>query len=202
MNRAAQQSREAFEAQMSGASFVDTLWDPAGFAHKRIDVGMQERLAAVTTDLLGEAASELRLIDEGFAELAAALEGSAGNITFPCAPSPADQTAETSRDAQLGSAPPSGTSNTEGWGSHVAEFPGARSARAWSEWAADAVAKAGESAGLAIKDRTGLHDRLRFAAVERVRAAWLGYAGTPRPVLAQLLSMIDDVASSARNLAT
>ncbi len=57
---------------------------------------------------------------------------------------------------------------------------------------------AGSAADELLQDKLGLKNRLRSAAAQRIAQSWIGGSGEPKPVLAQLISLIDETTHAAR----
>lgn len=57
---------------------------------------------------------------------------------------------------------------------------------------------AGSAADELLQDKLGLKSRLRSAAAQRIAQSWMGGTGEPKPVLAQLISLIDESTHAAR----
>lgn len=187
LNARAQAARNAFEAQLSQASVLDSVWDPAGFTNHRIDALMHEHISGGLAELFKNAAKELVSLDKRFARLGKALANGAG-IILPAAaePSAPSKTDATTAGADLPVA------NTDSW---LVRLRGTVATTATS------VANyAAETADWLVQDKVGLRDRLRFAATNRISNQWMGDIGEPLPVLAQMIAFIDQVAHEARTM--
>jgi hypothetical protein len=183
MGQTAQTSLAEFEELLAKAGVTDTVWDPVGFAQPRVDTAMRSRLPRGLADLIASAAAELRGMDLAFAKLADALEQSR-SVVMPQAALP-----------ELMSSPtPEPSSAVE-----IVSERG-RTGRVFDKLAevASEAAKRGGEVLDALQDRVGIRDRARSAASERIATAWLGEAGDPLPVLAQITRMIDNTSETAR----
>lgn len=184
-NGRAAEALAAFDAQVTSANLIDSVWDPAGFANGRIDQLLSQSVPAPLDKALKLAGKELAAISPAFAELAGALAWSEA-ITFP-----------ESATAEPADAPaPSTVAAEPSW--RIASVPLVRRALDAGQWAAETLRDAGVSAERALQDRTGLYDRLRSAAQARIATTWMGSAGEPRPVMQQVIDLIDDVSLEAR----
>ena len=191
LNDHAQHARTAFEAELHDAGLIDSVWDPARFADARIDRLLTATVRQALRQFLSQAADELAATHCSFAPFADALRKSEG-FGFPQV------------SLEEGSGP--GTPEAVGMlpvnsgdpprGRRLYQLAGR--AKGAGKQATSALAKAGRRAGTIFQDRSGLHGRLRAAAVSRVGTQWMGSRGEPRPVLAQVISIIDDVAAEAR----
>jgi hypothetical protein len=187
-NSKAQGALEAFEAQVAKASVVDSVWDPAGFADFRIDELMQERMRPALRALMSGAESELVGLGKDFAPLGAALARS-DELILPTAPKP-----EAPPEAPAsGLVREAGTEREVDW--WIARLPGMAAERATSFFS-----YASETASWLMQDKVGLRDRLRAAAAERIATQWMGGSGKPRPVLSQVIAIIDEVSHEARTM--
>ena len=187
INIKAQEALQAFEEQAARASVVDSVWDPAGFANARIDGLMRERIEPLLQELMAGAEKELMSASESFADLGSALArsdalilpSSADPDTTPLPPTPgAAGTEVEGNDTQI---------------SWLKKLPSIAAERASS------LAKhASETAEWIVQDKVGMRDRLRVAAANRIATTWMGGTGDPKPVLAQAITLIDEVAHQAR----
>lgn len=185
-NSKAKESLEAFEAQAATASVVDSVWDPSGFADARVDALMCERMDPALKEFMSAAETELVALSDGFADLGAALARSeAVVLPEPTEPEPAPET-----DA---AAPVATAGTDEGAGSWITRLP-------WTaaKHASSLARSASETAEWIVQDKVGARDRLRLAAGNRLAMHWMGGVGEPRPVLAQVITIIDEVAHQAR----
>lgn len=190
LNEVAQVAQQRFEAQLNEANLIDTVWDPARFATQRIDALLRDTVPQALKKFLEAAADELRGLDPAFASYADALARSEGFILPDCLPMaealPADTGPKSSKKAM----------QLAGWG--MFDFAIVQRARGAGERAATAIWEFGNAAERAIQDGAGLYARLRTAATQRISAQWMGGAGDPRPVLAQVIDLIDGVTGEAR----
>lgn len=199
INAAGIEARAALDQQIKDAALLQSVWDPAGFVHARIDELMRAEVALRMGTFLRQAAQELRALDPGFSPLADALVASASAIEMPAAPEPE---LAASLDGEYASPLP--IQEDEGRllraTKKVSNLAIARSAREWGAWAAEGVSSVADTVSRSLQDSTGLHGRLRRIAAERIASAWMGDAGSPRPLKAQLVLLIEDVTHEARSL--
>lgn len=193
INSAAIKARADFDAQLEEAGFADTVWDPEAFAFGRIDALMSKHLAGPLEAFLTGAASELRLIEDRFAALAEALASSNAALVLPIGaaapPEQAPVTAESGATPRVKPvAPESGFQRLSGL------------VREWGSRASENIVSTAETVSKSVQDRTGLYDRLRRKAAERIKGAWMGDGGDPLPLKAQLIGLIEDVTSEARSI--
>ena len=192
LNDQARAARAAFEAELAEATVLDSVWDPAGFAHARIDTALGREMRPALARFLDEAAAELIGLDPAFAPLAEALRTS-GAVTLPqptpmpespeLAPSPVVETPEKGRLSRLAG--------------KVTDTVADRASAAFDY--------ASQTASWLLQDKVGLRERLRDAAVERIAERWIGGAAAApkageRPVLSQIIALIDEVARNARTV--
>lgn len=190
INRAGQSALEAFDDLLDEAGILDSTWDPGAFAKARIDRLMSADLKARLGEFLSSAADELGAIHGSFADLSSALGASVESLTLPevsAPPEKVNSTDSTETDASLGLM-------------SVFDNGIARAARSLGAKASDALGTAADTASKKFQSQTGLHDRLRRSAAERVRDAWLGSKGEPKPLAAQIIVLIDDAGNGARSL--
>lgn len=203
LNNLADEARSRFESSLDQASLKDSVWDPANFADHRIDALMCEAVPSALERLLQSAGRELAAISPTFEPYGNALSASTG-FDFPIAAVSEDQ-AHVNRDLAGGSG------SSDGSTAEVSQSEAATSS-SWSlgnltlvrkvselgEMAANAVWEAGVAAERTLQTRAGLYERLRSAAAVRIGTRWMGSAGDPRPVLAQVTDLIDSVCGEAR----
>ena len=195
VNRAGIKAKLGVEAHLSQAGLVDTLWDPASFTRDRIDGEMRTAVLGELESLLRVAAKELRAIDHNYGALADALLESLESLRLPMIESSADL-APGDSSARLESSGRLATAMAA-----LSRQELVKSAREWGTWALDLVGEASEAASQKLQSGTGLHDRLRRYAQARIDAAWMASVGDPPPLMAQLLSVVETVASEARSMA-
>lgn len=188
LNEHAREARAAFEEGLAEATVLDSVWDPAGFAHARIDTALGQSMRPALTRFLDEAAAELILLDPAFAALAESMRTS-GAVTLPLPPS-------------LPPPPPSLPSPAAETLKKGALY---RIADRVAGTATAALDYASQSASWLLQDKVGLRERLREAAMERIAQRWTGSAapasaGGERPVLSQIIALIDEVARNARTV--
>ncbi|PEQ10303.1 hypothetical protein B2G71_23095 [Novosphingobium sp. PC22D] len=209
INGAAKGAREGLEVHIAkDASILDTIWDPASFTYEKIDAPMKAVLSGALDGLFRQAAEELRMIAPDYAPLAEALIASAASFTFPAVEAksagPDAQRDETGA-ATKGPASPPASAGSDGsrWasvGSYVANNRVASGAREWGAWLLDTVSTTADAASQKLQSGVGLHDRLRNSASERIAIAWMGERGEPRPLMSQVVALVDEVANDARSM--
>jgi hypothetical protein len=184
MGQAAQNSLAEFEEQLAKAGMTDTVWDPVGFAQPRIDTAMRSRLPRGLADLIARAAAELRSMGSAFAASADALEQSR-SVLLPQAAIPELMS------SHVPSASPASEIVVSGRGTM------SRVLDKLAEVAGEAAKRGGEVLDT-LQNKVGIRDRARATASGRIATAWLGDAGDPLPVLAQITRMIDNTSETAR----
>lgn len=198
INAAAIKACADFDKALSDAGVADTVWDPDRFTFGRIDNLMSRHLDGEIDGFLAGAAEELRGIDEKLAALASALAEGVSNLTMPDA-----NDEGVNEPDQHSAVPEAALAQTpapfQRFTSFVNDHSVARTAQAWWAKASEFATQTAESVGKSLQDKAGLYDRLRRSAGDRIATAWLGNSGTPLPLKAQLLMLIDDVTSEARS---
>ena len=197
INCAAIKARADFDAQLEEAGFADTVWDPEAFAFGRIDTLMRKHLAGSLNTFLTGAADELRLIEGRFGPLADALASSSSALVLPVGAAvgetatgqaaPSEQSPCTAAEAKPAE-PETGFQRLSGL------------VREWGSRASENIVSTAETVSKSVQDRTGLYDRLRRKAAERIKGAWMGDGGDPLPLKVQLIGLIEDVTSEARSI--
>ena len=127
--------------------------------------------------------------------LASALTASVDVLSFPSMQAEAQEETERTDEAPSRWFPL--LSRLPTLSSYVVENRLAKSALEVGNRALDVLGDASSK----LQSGTGLHDRLRNAAADRIAQAWMGTRGSPRPLMAQLISMIDEVTNEARSMA-
>lgn len=199
LNAAGIGARTALDEQIKDAALFQSVWDPAGFVNARIDELMRGEVATRLETFLEQAAQELRALESRFQPLADALVASASAIEMPTAPEP-EPVASTAVEHP---SPPHIQQNDGRLSrvtKRVSDLAITRSAREWGARAADGVASVADTVSRSLQDSTGLYERLRRLGAERIASAWMGDAGTPRPLKAQLVLLIEDVTHEARSV--
>ena len=199
LNSCAGRAQAAFEAQLSDARLTDALWDPAAFAHARIDELMRPAVQSAMATFLQEAARELAELSPTFDNLAEAFARSDA-VVWPQAlpPGRPDKPLGSSSDAKATANWSKAPDRLLELGQALGHLSVSRGVVAMGERAKSGLLAAGGAAERLIQDRTGAHQRLRDAATERVVMLWMGEAVDQESVLGQLIAMIDDVAANAR----
>ncbi|MDF1834988.1 MAG: hypothetical protein P1U62_08920 [Alteraurantiacibacter sp. bin_em_oilr2.035] len=188
LNTCGAESLEAFESNLHTAGPLDMIWDPASYATEAIDREMLARSSGPLVAILTQAADDLGTKEPRFAALSEALAESASALDLP----------RIAGDASGATAPPTLTAPA----TPPSRWP-ARLLRRASELgrkASDNIGEAADSAARTLRDRTILHDRLRHAARTHLANRWMERSGQPRPVLAQVILLIDETAAQARML--
>lgn len=196
VNNAGAEARAGIERHLAEAGIVDTLWDPASFTRERIDEVMRATVSSGLKDLFVASAEELRAIDPRFGALADVLVTSFNEIRMP---------EMTSHDQKTGGALHAprkkvAQGRLASLVANVTERRVVRGARDWGSWALDIVSEASDAASQKLQSGTGLHDRLRRSAQERISTVWMGTGGDPQPMMAQVLSVVEDVGHEARSI--
>lgn len=188
LNTCGAESLEAFESNLHTAGPLDMIWDRASYAAAAIDRQMLARSSGPLVALLTKATEDLSAKEPRFAALSKALAESASALDLP---NRADDVKEAAAQQASTNAEASSTSRL------------ARLLEEASELGRKASEKIGEAAdrgARTLRDRTILHDRLRSAARTHLANRWMGRGGEPRPVLAQVILLIDETAAQARML--
>lgn len=198
INAAAIKARADFDASLGDAGVSDTVWGPDRFTFGRIDSLMAQHLDGEISRFLAGAAEELRSIDERLTTLASALADSVSTLDLPDANGEPAKMADqpTPMTHEPDAKKPALFQRLAGL---VKDHSVTRTAQAWGAKASETVAHTAEVVGKSLQDKAGLYDRLRRKAGDRIASAWLGDGGTPLPLKAQLLALIDDVTSEARS---
>lgn len=189
LNEKAVDARAAFDREVETATAAETIFNPAALANSRIDALLGASLSVSLPDFFGIAARELVSIDQRLSDISDALRRPEA-IVLPLAspPLPASNTAVDDASA--------GASEVEPAQPHKRGLAGApamlaRRARSLADGA-------GSAADELLQDKLGLKNRLRSAAAQRIAQSWMGGTGEPKPVLAQLISLIDETTHVAR----
>jgi hypothetical protein len=192
LNQAAVSSLAAFEDEVPQAGMITSVWDPASFATVHIDRAMLRRVRADLPALLTRAAQELAAISPAQDQLAEGIQEAAGGLVWPELQE-VPVTAEAVPTERAASAEP------ESFTSAIGRY--AQLVLSAGQMAASTAAQLSETANRSFKDRSGLDDRLRSAARTRIVERWTGHAGEPRPILAQIMTIIDEATNLARSAA-
>lgn len=189
LNEKAIDARAAFDREVENATAAETIFNPSALANARIDHLLGASLGASLPDFLGMAANELVSVDQRLQDIGDALRRPDA-IVMPLATTPLPATAtpiaEVSGEAR-------GAEQAQSERPGLAGLP-ARLAKRASSLAGDA----GSAADDLFQDKLGLKNRLRSAAAQRVAQSWMGGTGDPKPVMAQLISLIDETTHAAR----
>lgn len=195
LNTAGIDARAALDREIKNAALVQSVWDPSGFVNARVDELMRAQVAGRIEPFLRQAAQELRALEHRFEPLAEALLASATMIDMPAAPEP-----EPAAPSDSPSPAQQSESRLSRVGKIVNGLAVTRSAREWGSWAADGVASVADTVSRSLQDSTGLYERLRRVGALRIATAWMGDVGSPRPLKAQLVLLIEDVTNEARSV--
>ena len=189
LNQKSIDARAAFDREVDNATAAETIFNPATLANARIDALLGASLGASLPDFFGIAARELVSIDERLSDIGDALRRPDA-IALPSAspPVPAPTTAIEDASAGASEVEPA-QPQKRGLGGAPAMF--ARRAKSLADGA-------GSAADELLQDKLGLKNRLRSAAAQRIAQSWMGGTGEPKPVLAQLISLIDETTHAAR----
>lgn len=192
LNQAAVSSLAAFEDEVPQAGMITSAWNPASFASVHIDRAMLHRVRAELPALLTRAAQELTAISPAHARLAEGVQEAADGLVWPVLQ-------ELPASAELAPVQGSASAKPASRTGRIGRFT--RTVFAAGQIAAGTAAHLSETAKRSFRDRSGLDDRLRSAARTRIAKAWMGHSGEPRPILAQILTIIDEAAVLARSAA-
>lgn len=189
LNEKAVDARAAFDREVETATAAETIFNPSALANSRIDALLGASLSENLPDFFGIAARELVSIDQRLSDIGDALRRPDA-IVLPLAslPLPASTTAvedASAKASEVEPAPP----QKRGLAGAPAMF--ARRAKSLADGA-------GSAADELLQDKLGLKNRLRSAAAQRIAQSWMGGTGEPKPVLAQLISLIDETTHAAR----
>lgn len=200
LNTLSEQARRKFDESLAEASFKDTVWDPARFVDHRIDYLLGGTVPKALGQFLEVAASELTAISSDFAAYGEALARSTGfSLPIPTERDEQFQSEDATPEEVQASPADKGDGATKAGSSWaLSDLTIVRTVSALGERATNAIWEAGVAAEREIQNRSGLYDRLRAAAAARVATRWMGSSGEPRPVLAQVIDLIDGVTGEAR----
>lgn len=189
LNAKAIDARAAFDREVETATAAETIFNPAVLANARIDALLGASLGDSLPDFFGIAARELVSIDQRLSDIADALRRPDA-IVLPLAspPLPASTTGVEGISADASEVEPA-QPQKRGLAGAPAMF--ARRAKSLADGA-------GSAADELLQDKLGLKNRLRSAATHRIGQGWMGGTGDPKPVLAQLISLIDETTHAAR----
>jgi hypothetical protein len=189
LNEKAIDARAAFDREVDNATAAETIFNPAALANSRIDALLGASLSVSLPDFFGIAAKELVSIDQRLSDIGDALRRPEA-IVLPLAspPLPASPMAVEDASADASELEPA-QPQKRGLAGAPAMF--ARRAKSLAEGA-------GSAADELLQDKLGLKNRLRSAAAQRIVQSWMGGTGEPKPVLAQLIALIDETTHAAR----
>ena len=196
VNHAGTEAKAGVERHLAEAGIVDSLWDPANFTRERIDGVMRASVSSGLEGLFVASAQELRPIDPKLGALADVLVESLAEIRMPEIASPGKDTSEATK---VPSEPvPQGRL---AWLlSTVTDRQVVQGARDWGSWALDKVSDASDAASQKLQSGTGLHERLRRSAQERISTVWMGTSGEPHTLMTQVLGVAEEIGSEARSM--
>lgn len=189
LNEKAIDARAAFDREVDNATAAETIFNPAAFANSRIDALLGASLNASFPEFFGIAARELVSIDQRLSDIGDALKRPDA-IVLPLAslPLPASTTAVEDTSGHVSDVEPAHPPK-RGLAGAPAMF--ARRAKSLADGA-------GSAADELLQDTLGLKNRLRSTAAQRIAQSWMSGTGEPRPVLAQLIALIDETTHAAR----
>jgi hypothetical protein len=187
VNDRAVEARATFDREVENATAADTLFNPSALANARIDALLGASLSESLPDFLSLAARELVAIDERLGDIGDALRRpDAIALPLCLAPLPVTTVENACADA-----------SEAGQAQH--QKRGLAGVSAMLVRRASSLADgAGSAADELLQDKLGLKNRLRSAAAQRVAQSWMGGTGEPKPVLAQLISLIGETTHAAR----
>lgn len=192
LNDCARRSRQDFDAHLEEAGLLDSVWDPAGFADARVDRLMWESITKDVPELMARAGKALSSLSDAFAVIGDAL--STGEpLDMPTLNEPTVAPSQVTQDASEKLASATSDGSWTGFGVSLL-----RRAAEVGGRAVDTIREAGTLAERNLQQRTGLDDRLRAAAMQRIATTWMGTDQNPPSVLTQLLSRLDEAAFNAR----
>lgn len=201
INQTAIASKVGLEAQIVDAALVQSALDPAGFAGHRIDLLMRTGVGEWLAQTLADASAELRALSSTFEGLAAKLETGTSSLEMPALPAPpASEVPETlGSDAAAPSTKPVEEKPAAGKLSRFGSLVSG-SAKEWHAKARVGVSDLATTVSRTLQDRSGLDERLRRAAGQRIALAWMGDTGEPVPFKGQLFNLINTIALEARSM--
>lgn len=188
LNTCGAESLEAFESNLHKAGALDMVWDPAGYAADAIDREMPARSSGPLVTMLTQAAEDLGAKEPRFAALSKALAESASALDLP-------HIAEDLTEPKARPIPTAPATPSSRWPARLLQRVSELGRQATHN-----IGEAADSAARTLRDRTILHDGLRSAARTHLGNRWMGRSGQPRPVLAQVILLIDETAAQARML--
>lgn len=198
VNCAGMEAKRGVEEHLADAGIVETLWDPANFTRERVDGVMRTVILCELENLFRDAADELRTIDASYAALADALLESLGIMQLPSLKLDGPDDVRPDEIREPVSAP---TGRLAAMMATISNQDLVKSAKEWSSWALTVVSEASDTASQKLQSGTGLHDRLRRSAQDRIETAWMAPTGDPPPLMGQLLAVAENVGNEARSMA-
>lgn len=185
LNEKAIEARAAFDREVDNATAAETIFNPGALANSRVDALLGASLSTSLPDFFGIAARELTSIDQRLSDIGDPLIRPDA-IILPLAPPPLPASTVAVEEASAG-APEADPPRSE-----QSALAGARA------MLARRAKSAGSAADEMLQDKLGLKNRLRSAAAQRIAQSWMSGSGEPKPVLAQLISLIDESTHAAR----
>ncbi|WP_172451884.1 hypothetical protein [Sphingobium sp. SA916] len=198
INGAAIAARATLDEQLRDAALTQSIWDPTAFVRIRIDALMREGIYRQLDNLLGQAASELGLLDPQFVALATTIAESGTALEMPATPEPITPPVAVQPAADRKADPVPLTTPTSRF-SRIGSLVGS-GAREWRTKAIDGMTDFAASMSRTIQDRSGLDERMRRLATQHIAVAWMGDTGEPRPLKTQLIAIINEVTQKARGM--
>jgi hypothetical protein len=198
LNESAKKARISLEDQISEAGIHQSAWDPSQFSWERIDVAMRVSIDTAIGPVIEQAANELQSIDILYRALGNSLIADSANFIYPKTP-----TQEVAGDtfAPVATALAPAKQRFSAITSFVAQKMFPKGALEWGTRALDQLSEVADAASQKIQNDTGLHDRLRQAADERIARAWMADRGDCVPLMAQFVAAVDRVTAQARRMA-
>lgn len=190
VNLVATAARGAFEAQLVNDALRESLFTPTEWSSEHIDDLMRIALKPELEAFLATAADDLLAIDASLAQIAEALK----REDAVCLPVRTEPESELETPAVVDNSTVAAGEDQASTGLSWLTRIGGRVATGATGLATTATAAVNTVSPERLKQRT----RLRSAALQRIDETWVGQAGEPDAVLAQVIGLIDQAAFSAR----
>lgn len=185
------EARSALEQELEAVTAKDAVFSPVRLARNRIDALMRTALTQDLAAFFGEAAEELRAVDDRLGALGDALAATA--IAMPT--SDAEPEGREEEDGAESPVVPSQPTEEDAAGRE--RWLGGLAGRL-HKGVATISQSAGAAADTLLNERLGLINRVRTAAAIRLEQAWMNEVDQPDAVLHQLIMAIDSTAREAR----
>ncbi len=199
VNEASNKARSSLEQKLHEAGIHDSLWDPSHFARTRIDAAMRESLEVPLRNIFAQAAEELYELDSAYKSLSDVLTSSVDQLNYPSMAMSDDKrdqsTAITARLVPV-------KQRLSLMANLVKQRVVSKGVLEWGAKALGQIGEVADAAVLKVQNNTGLHDRLRCVAVERIERAWMSDRGDHSPLMAQIVAAVDKVTNQTRSLAS